>query len=117
MTPRADVLTHVEAVNLGLESFADALRAQGAGVVQVDWSPPAGGDAPMLDVLTRLWGRHGSAVAAANAHAVRVIEGCAPRAVTVARAGDVVPGSAQGVLLHSGPPMKVEFRNIWLKAL
>ncbi len=30
MTPRADVLTRVEAVNLGLEQFADALRAQGA---------------------------------------------------------------------------------------
>ena len=67
MTPRADVLTRVDAVNLGLESFADALRDQGAPVVQVDWSPPAGGDAAMLDVLTRLWGRHGRAVAAANA--------------------------------------------------
>ena len=32
MTPRADVLTRVEAVNLGLEQFADALRAQGAPV-------------------------------------------------------------------------------------
>ena len=63
MTPRADVLTRVEAVNLGLVSFADALRDQGAPVVQIDWSPPAGGDAGMLDVLTRLWGRHGSAVA------------------------------------------------------
>ncbi len=59
MTPRADVLTRVDAVNLGLESFADALRSQGAPVVQVDWSPPAGGDAEMLGVLTRLWGRHG----------------------------------------------------------
>ena len=57
MTPRADVLTRVEAVNLGLTQFADALRAQGAPVVQVDWRPPAGGDASMLEVLTRLWGR------------------------------------------------------------
>ena len=105
MTPKADVLTRVDAVNLGLESFADALRDQGAPVVQIDWSPPAGGDAAMLDVLTRLWGRHGRAVAAANAHAVRVIEGCAPRAVTVARAGAVVPGLRDGVLLHSGPPI------------
>ena len=105
MTPRADVLTRVEAVNLGLEQFADALRAQGAPVVQVDWRPPAGGDASMLEVLTRLWGRHGTAVAAANRHAVEVIEGCAPRAVTVAPAGAVVPGLTEGVLLHSGPPI------------
>jgi len=105
MTPRADVLTRVEAVNLGLEQFADALRAQGAPVVQVDWRPPAGGDGSMLEVLTRLWGRHGTAVAAANRHAVEVIEGCAPRAVTVAPAGAVVPGLTEGVLLHSGPPI------------
>jgi hypothetical protein len=105
MTPRTDVLTRVAGVNLGLESFADALRAQGADVVQVDWSPPAGGDASMLDVLTRLWGRHGRVVAEANATAVRAIEGCAPHALTVARAGEVVPGLRDGVLLHSGPPI------------
>jgi hypothetical protein len=105
MPPRADVLTRVEAVNLGLEQFADALRSQGAPVVQVDWRPPAGGDAEMLSVLTTLWGRHGSAVEAANRHAVAVIEGCAPRVVTVAPAGSVIAGLGDGVLLHSGPPM------------
>ena len=77
-------------------TFADALRDQGAPVVEVDWRPPAGGDAAMLDVLTRLWGRHGDAVAAANAAAVAAIEGCAPRAVTVAPAGAVVPGLRDG---------------------
>jgi Protein of unknown function (DUF1116) len=105
MTPRADVLTRVEAVNLGLAQFADSLRSQGAPVVQVDWRPPAGGDAAMLDVLTRLWGRHGAVVDAANRSAVSMIEGCAPRAVTVAPAAAVVPGLGDGVLLHSGPPI------------
>src|SRR4051794_3953687 len=104
MTTRADVLTRVEAVNLGLSTFADALRAQDTPVVQVDGRPPAGGDAAMLDVLTRLWGRHGVAVGAANADAVARIEACAPRAVTVAPAGSVIPGLSEGVLLHSGPP-------------
>ncbi|MDA0159677.1 DUF1116 domain-containing protein [Solirubrobacter ginsenosidimutans] len=108
MTPRADVLTRVEAVNLGLSTFADALRAQDAPVVQVDWRPPAGGDATMLDVLTRLWGRHGRVVGAANADAVARIEGCSPRAVTVAAASSVVPGLEDGVLLHSGPPIAWE---------
>ena len=100
-----DVLTRVSAVNLGLETFADALRAQGTPVVQVDWRPPADGDAEMLSVLTRLWGAHGSAVAEANALAVSRIEGCAPRAVTVARAGAAIAGLEDGVLLHSGPPI------------
>ena len=41
----SDVLQGVGAINVGLSTFADALRAQGAPVVEVDWRPPAGGDA------------------------------------------------------------------------
>ena len=93
----------VEAVNLGLSTFADALRAQGAPVVEVDWRPPA---ADLVDVLTRLWGAHGDRVAAANAEVVERIEAAAPCAVTVARAGAVVPDLRDGLLLHSGPPIE-----------
>jgi FdrA protein len=42
------------AINVGLESFADSLRAQGAEVVHVDWRPPAGGDDRLANLLTRL---------------------------------------------------------------
>jgi hypothetical protein len=101
----ADVLRQVEAVNLGLSTFADALRDQGASVVEVDWRPPAGGDACAVELLTGLWGRHGDAIASANAAAVAAIEGSTPRAVTVAPAGSVIPGLREGVLLHSGPPI------------
>ncbi len=41
-------------VNVGLASFADDLRNQGAEVVHVDWQPPAGGDAEMVRLLERL---------------------------------------------------------------
>src|SRR5262249_37942062 len=75
-----NVLRQVEAVNLGLSTFADALRAQGASVVEVDWRPPAGGDASVVELLTRLWGRHGDAIAEANARAVSAIEGSVPLA-------------------------------------
>ena len=92
----------VEAVNLGLSTFADALRDQGAPVVEVDWRPPP---ADLVDVLTRLWGDR---VAAANAEVVERIEAAAPCAVTVAPAGDVVPGLRDGLLLHSGPPIEWE---------
>jgi hypothetical protein len=98
----------VEAVNLGLSTFAEALREQGAPVVEVDWRPPAGGDPGLLAVLTRLWGEHGDRVAAANAQVVERIEACSPRAVTVAPAGDVVPGMREGLLLHSGPAIAWE---------
>ena len=42
------------AINIGLESFAGSLRAQGAEVVQLDWRPPAGGDERMANLLARL---------------------------------------------------------------
>ncbi len=42
------------AINVGLESFSDSLRAQGAEVIQLDWRPPAGGDEKMADLLSRL---------------------------------------------------------------
>ena len=34
----------VAVVNIGLAGFARSLEGQGVAVVQVDWSPPAGGD-------------------------------------------------------------------------
>ena len=102
----SDILQGVGTVNVGLSTFADALRAQGAPVVEVDWRPPAGGDPRALELLTDLWGTHGERVAAGNADAIARIEGSAPRAVTVAPAGDVVPGLRDGLLLHSGPPIE-----------
>ena len=41
-------------VNVGLESFAEELTAQGVEVVQVDWSPPARGDTRLADLLYKL---------------------------------------------------------------
>ncbi len=43
-------------VNVGLSVFEESLKAQGVPVVSVDWRPPAGGDAEMLDLLARLGG-------------------------------------------------------------
>jgi FdrA protein len=41
-------------INIGLESFADDLRAQGVAVIQMDWRPPAGGNARLAALLTSL---------------------------------------------------------------
>ena len=41
-------------INLGLKRFAENLEEQGVEVVQVDWTPPAGGDKEMLDLLDQL---------------------------------------------------------------
>ena len=42
------------AVNIGIQDFAETLRSQQAEVLQVNWSPPAGSDQEMLDLLERL---------------------------------------------------------------
>jgi hypothetical protein len=42
------------AVNIGVEDFAASLRAQGAEVVEVSWTPPAGGDPELMDLLDQI---------------------------------------------------------------
>ena len=44
----------LQVINIGLESFADDLRAQGVTVVQLDWRPPAGGNLRMAALLAAL---------------------------------------------------------------
>ncbi len=41
-------------INLGLEEFAEDLRAAGAEVIHVDWRPPAGGNSKMAALLAAL---------------------------------------------------------------
>jgi FdrA protein len=46
--------SEVRVVNIGLAGFAHELERCGVAVVQVDWSPPAGGDAHLIALLDRL---------------------------------------------------------------
>jgi FdrA protein len=41
-------------ISIGVQGFAESLLEQEAPVVQVDWSPPAGGDKEMADLLDLL---------------------------------------------------------------
>jgi FdrA protein len=41
----------LQVINIGLESFAEDLRAQGVAVIQLDWRPPAGGNARLASLL------------------------------------------------------------------
>lgn len=44
------------AINVGLGSFTESLKAQAAPVIQVDWRPPAGGDERLMAILERMRG-------------------------------------------------------------
>jgi hypothetical protein len=41
-------------INIGLRKFAENLEGQNVEVVQVDWTPPAGGDKEMMNLLDQL---------------------------------------------------------------
>ena len=41
-------------INIGLERFAEDLAAQSAAVQHVQWAPPAGGDARLAELLSKL---------------------------------------------------------------
>jgi hypothetical protein len=41
----------VKVINIGLASFAQDLRVQGVAVIEIDWRPPAGGDARLSALL------------------------------------------------------------------
>jgi len=44
----------LEVLNIGLEGFAEELAHQGVAVTQLNWRPPAGGDAELADILSKL---------------------------------------------------------------
>lgn len=44
----------VVVINLGLKKFAENLEVQDVEVIQVDWTPPAGGDQELIDLLDQL---------------------------------------------------------------
>lgn len=44
----------LEAINVGLESFAQNLTAQGVQVMHVNWRPPAGGNEKLASILQRM---------------------------------------------------------------
>jgi FdrA protein len=44
----------MQIVNLGLEEFARDLEVRGVAVVHVDWTPPAGVDPKLADLLSKL---------------------------------------------------------------
>jgi hypothetical protein len=95
-------------VNVGLESFARTLSGLGVPVVQVSWSPPAGGDAELANIvsLLNLPGEKTERIEAANREAVRrMLEGD-PVLIDVVPAESVIPQLKERLILHAGPPIE-----------
>lgn len=45
----------IQAINIGLESFKEALEAQGIKVIHVNWQVPANGDPKLINILKKVY--------------------------------------------------------------
>lgn len=104
--PRARLFNApLKVVNIGLSGFAADLAAAGVTVAHVDWSPPAGGDPELADLLAHL-ATAADRINEANAEAVRRMLAAEPVLVDVMPAREAIPALADGrILLHAGPPI------------
>ena len=94
-------------VNVGLESFSEAVRAQEISAVDVAWRPPAGGDPELVRLLVAS-GPVRERIAAANEEAFRRMVSARPAWVGIRRAADVIPGMDGRIIIHSGPARPYE---------
>lgn len=97
--------SQIKVVNIGLESFADAMRMQNAPFVHVDWKPPAGGDQKLAAILESL---DRPEIDEANQEAFRRINSAEPELVDVKYAHEVIPGLDKYTIGHAGPPIQWE---------
>ncbi len=54
MPPPTLLSRPVKVINIGLDRFTRELEGQSVPVVQVEWSPPAGGNAKLAALLAKL---------------------------------------------------------------
>ncbi|HEV8473005.1 MAG TPA: DUF1116 domain-containing protein [Methylomirabilota bacterium] len=90
-------------VNVGLDLFARTLARLDVPVVHVDWRPPAGGDARLVELLARLEARR-EAIDRANAVALERLTAGAPFLVDCRPAHEALELQDRTVL-HAGPPL------------
>lgn len=97
----------INAINLGTELFKNDLAKQGIPVVQVDWTPPAGGDIRLIKALDALKALEDK-INEANQEAFNRYTGAQPMLVDIETALDFIPGMTKKTILHAGPPITWE---------
>jgi hypothetical protein len=103
MTVDSLLKSPLKVVNIGLESFARDLDAAGVPVVDLDWQPPARGDAVRASLLAKL--DRLPSIEAANAAALAKFLAADPVLIGVKPAGEVLTGLADKTIGHAGPPI------------
>jgi hypothetical protein len=95
----------LKVANVGLEGFADNIRAAGGQVTHLSWTPPAGADAALGWKLACLVGDE--RIEAANRVAYARYLSAQPRLVDLVLAKEAIAALGKGErrILHSGPPI------------
>ncbi|CZQ99956.1 DUF1116 domain-containing protein [Trichococcus collinsii] len=107
MTKRNELFqSKVNTVNVGIEFINEDLKKQGIKSHQVNWAPPAGGDAELLKLLDRLNEPETlEKIQKANEEAVSRIIQSKPILVGYDKALNVMPNMTKNTILHAGPPI------------
>ena len=93
----------LQVVNVGLEVFADSIRAAGGAVQRTDWRPPAAGNRETGAALASLVNL--AAVEQANDRAFAAYLKAQPVLARIGRAREAIPGMGERMILHAGPPV------------
>ncbi|MBI5209428.1 MAG: DUF1116 domain-containing protein [Elusimicrobia bacterium] len=93
--------SELKVVNIGLESFQQALAASGCQAVQLDWRPPLA----LSEKDRRTLALHRGAIDKANKKAVDIVLNGKPFLVGLEKAVDVLPGMRKNSVFHAGPPI------------
>ena len=96
----------LQVLNVGLPSFAEAIADAAGKAVQIEWTPPAGGDAAAGRALARLVNHKD--VEAANRKAYAAYLTSRPILEGIGLAKGAIPGMERRTLLHAGPPITWE---------
>ncbi|MCC8190378.1 MAG: DUF1116 domain-containing protein [Planctomycetes bacterium] len=95
---------------VGVDVFDKALAESGTPFVHLDWTPPAGGDTALVELLFRLdtecLDENGeSRIDRANREAFDRLRACLPILKRVRPAHEVIPGMTKTTIFHAGPPI------------
>jgi hypothetical protein len=90
----------LEAINLGLTSFAESLHQQQVSAIHLDWKPP--------QVVHLTHTANGISIDEANRQTIERIAQGRPMIAGLGIAHKVIPGMTDHTIFHAGPPIEWE---------
>ena len=95
----------IQVVNIGLEGFHDDLVSQSIKSTHVEWSPVAGGDPELIQLISDIE-KNRDQVDEANQKVLSIFQDAEVALVGMDIAIDVIPNMHNKLFLHAGPPIE-----------